>query len=87
MSHHIDCVWNNVINSQELYTMQNYTSGQTQMTKLWHFSNLTAYFSGDLGKKTTMQNKTERSKATKRITAALFAYGYSDFLILHHMAK
>lgn len=46
------CVKKHVLkNSQELYTMQNYTSRQTQMTKLWHFSNLTAYFSGDLGKK------------------------------------
>lgn len=58
------CVKKHVlINSQELYTMQNYTSRQTQMTKLWHFSNLTAYFRGDLGKK--------RSKDTKHITALL----------------
>lgn len=59
------CVKKHVlINSQELYTMQNYTSRQTQMTKLWHFSDLTAYFSGDLGKK-------KRSKDTKHITALL----------------
>lgn len=61
-----------MINSQELYTMQNYTSRQTQMTKLWHFSNLTAYFSGDL------EEEKKKSKDTKHITTPLFPCSYSD---------
>lgn len=65
------CVKKHVlINSQELYTMQNYTSRQTQMTKLWHFSNLTAYFSGDLGKK--------KGQRTPNILLLYSAYSYSN---------
>lgn len=61
--------------------MQNYTSRQTQMTKLWHFSNLTAYFSGDLEK--------NRLTYTKHITTPLLpiAIGTLNLLMLRLNGK
>lgn len=70
MSHHFVFVRNNiVINSQEWYTMRNYASRRTQMTKHWHFSNLTAYFSRD---------SEERSRVTRHITTLLLAHSCSS---------